>query len=227
MEYKSSANTLSTTINFDAMRIAITMFIVLSAICSCKNKKETISTDKPNSKNLLIDSLEILRPSLWVYGMFREKDRQLQQAAQIYKFLFLIKGGCFVSDTLMDVAEKHNKVTDSILKIRLGENWRDRFENTADSLFAVDSIAIAIAKSDKYIFSFDTATEKHNVEYNFYPNLRYTTHATVDKNIKVVSVEGYGLIDGKVTGLNYLRASVDLKLTRVINIDKTAYKEYP
>jgi hypothetical protein len=84
----------------------------------------------------------MLRPSLWVYGMIQEKDRQRQIVDDWYKFDFRIIAGCIVSDSLRKVTDEHNRKTDSILTVRIGKDWRDKFEHTVDSLYSGDSLAI-------------------------------------------------------------------------------------
>jgi hypothetical protein len=203
----------------------ITLILLTGLILnSCYNK------GKPNTKSVhlkhkKIDSFELLRPSLWIYGMFNDKDRQRQIVDKWYNFYFRIVGTDVVNDSLVAAVEEHNKITDSILSKRIGKNWQARFEHSVDSLYSVDSTAIVIAKSDPFISDFYKNTEKHNVKYDFYPNLKYTTFATQVPNIKVVTIEGYGLVYGRIGNINYLRATIDMKLRKVINIDKIAYGE--
>jgi hypothetical protein len=107
--------------------------------------------------------------------------------------------------------------------LRIGKDWKARFEKTVDSLYAIDSLSIEIARADSYIMNFDTITSKYNEEHKFYANLSYNAYATTNENLRLVTVTGYGLIYNEVGRLNFLRATVDLKKKKVINIDKTAY----
>jgi hypothetical protein len=204
-------------------------FICLTVLsCNYSSKDKKLSTEKPKiiDTKSTVDSMEILYPSLWVYGGPPDpKDHQRQIVDEWYHFRFKIKSSrC--TDSPEEGTDKHNKFTDSIMTARLGKDWYQKFEKTVDSLFAVDSMAVAIALADKFILNFDTTTERHNDKYDFYPNLRYTAHATADNNLKVVTVEGYGVVYNAVGSLNYLRATVDMKRKKVISIDKTAYSSW-
>jgi len=196
--------------------IASLMFL---SFISCKNnhsKTEVI-------KEVEIDSFEIYRPSYWVSGMTDPKDQQRQLVDEWYGFTYLINGSCMASNADRIASEKHNQKTDSILSSRIGKDWKAKFEKTVDSLYAIDSLAVEIARADTYILNFDTITSKYNEEHKFYANLRYTAHASPNENLRLVTVTGYGLIYNKVERLNYLRATVDLKKKKVINIDITPY----
>jgi hypothetical protein len=204
-------------------------FICLTVLsCNNSSKDKKLLTEKPKiiETKSTVDSMEILYPSLWVYGGPPDpKDHQRQIVDEWYHFRFKIKSSrC--TDSPEEGTDKHNKFTDSIMTARLGKDWYQKFERTVDSLFAVDSMAVAIAQADKYILNFDTTTERHNDKYDFYPNLRYTAHATADDNLKVVTVEGYGVVYNAVGSLNYLRATVDMKRKKVISIDKTAFTSW-
>lgn len=193
--------------------------LMLISYSSCKNNHSKTE----DIKEVEIDSFEILRPSYWVSGMTNPKDQQRQTVDEWYKFRYVIKGSCFVDNEDRQASEKHNRKTDSILSLRIGKNWKLRFEKTVDSLYSIDSTAIAIARADTYIINFDTITSKYNEEHKFYANLRYNAYATTNENLRLVTVTGYGFIYNEVGILNYLRATVDLKKKKVINIDKTAY----
>jgi uncharacterized lipoprotein NlpE involved in copper resistance len=119
--------------------VLLCVFISLLLISGCNNRSQSIDSDQ--KKLSKADSLEILFPSLWVYGLPDEKDNIRQQIDELYKFRFLIKAGCSVPDSLPITAEIHNKITDSILSIRIGKNWRDRFEASVDSAFSIDSVS--------------------------------------------------------------------------------------
>ena len=122
--------------------------------------------------------------------------------------------------------DKHNQITDSILTARIGRDWQQRFEDSADSLFAIDNLVISIAKKDNYICKFEKECEVHNDKYDFYPNLEYTTYATGDDNLKLVTLEGNALVKNRVKSVSCLRATIDMKRKKVINIDKMTYVLY-
>lgn len=196
-------------------------FIIISVvfIIGCGKSKAPIKTQKQNE----VDSIEILRPSWLIYGLPDEKERQRSIVDDWYGFRIRRVGGCMISDSLRDVVEQRNSITDSVLKIRIGPDWMIRFEKTVDSLYSIDSIAIAIARSDAYVRNFEINTEKHNDEYNYYPNLEYNVYFTPKENEKVVGLEGYGVIYKKVRRLSYLRITVDISQKKILNIEKTAY----
>jgi hypothetical protein len=204
-------------------KIIILGIIALFISCNSKSTSETHSITNNIQTTTEVDSIEILRPSFWIFGLPDRKDHQRQIIAPIYKFRYKIKGNCLVSDSLVKACDKHNKTTDSVLLSRLGANWKTKFEYSVDSLYSLDSLSVGIAKADPYILNFDTLTKKHNNKFNFYPGLQYKSYTTNQENIRVVVIDGWGVINNDVGWVNYLRATVDLKSKKVINIDKTAY----
>jgi hypothetical protein len=213
MRYNYSTNQMSKT------SISISFLFILFLFSNCKNNQSKTEV----IKEVKIDSFEILRPSYLVSGITNPKDHQRQIVDEWYKFRYVISGSCFVSNSDRQAAEKHNKKTDSILSLRIGKNWKQRFEKSVDSLYTIDSTAIAIASADSYILNFDTTARKYNKENKFYANLLYTAYATNNKDQRLVAITGYGITNKEVGRLNYLRATVDLKKKKVINIDKTVY----
>lgn len=206
--------------------IPLLFLIITSCEDSNSQKKQLPERTERTESTPAVDSMEILYPSFWVYGRANDsKDHQRQIVDAWYKFRFIIKSSrC--TDTPRDDTDKHNEFTDSIMSARIGKNWYQKFEKSVDSLYAIDTLAISIAQANHVILHFDTITEKYNDQYKFYPNLQYTSHATGDDHIKVVTIEGYGVVYNATTFVNYLRATVDLKRKKVINIDKTAYSNW-
>ena len=202
-------------------QISISFFFILFFFSNCKDN----GSKTEEIKEVEIDSFEIYRPSYWVSGMIDPKDQERQIVDEWYTFRYVINGSCFVSNADRLATEKHNQKTDSILSSRIGKDWKARFEKTVDSLYSIDSLAIEIARADSYILNFDTITSKYNEEHKFYANLRYYAYATTNEDLRLVTISGYGFIYNKVGSINYLRATVDLKNKKVINIDKTSYAQ--
>lgn len=202
-------------------KASISIFFILFFFSNCKNNESKTE----ENKQVEIDSFEIYRPSYWVSGMIDPKDQERQIVDEWYTFRYVINGSCFVSNADRIATEKHNQKTDSILSSRIGKDWKARFEKTVDSLYSIDSLAIEIARADSYILNFDTMTSKYNEEHKFYANLRYDAYATTNENLRLVTISGYGFIYNKVGSINYLRATVDLKNKKVINIDKTSFAQ--
>ncbi len=205
--------------NAKKMKQIIFITSILFLVVAC-GKTKPVTKPKEEVK---VDSLEILRPSFQVYGFPDQTDRQRQIVDDWYGFRFQILAGCLVTDSLTRSVKRHNEITDSVMTIRKGKDWMTRFEKSVDSLFTIDSTAIEIARSDKFVKNFEVNTEKHNDEYNYYPNLTYYVHFTPIENQKLVSLEGYGVIYKKVRHINYLRITVDMANRKVLNIEKTAY----
>ena len=202
-------------------KASISIFFILFFFSNCKDN----GSKTEEIKEVEIDSFEIYRPSYWVSGMINPKDQERQIVDEWYTFRYVINGSCFVSNADRIATEKHNQKTDSILYSRIGKDWKARFEKTVDSLYAIDSLAVEIARADSYILNFDNITSKYNEEHKFYANLRYDAYATSNENLRMVTISGYGHIYNKVGSINYLRATVDLKNKKVINIDKTSYAQ--
>jgi hypothetical protein len=206
----------------------VTLILFAVFTISCKNKTVNESSRNISLKKGKADSLAMVYPSLWVYGMPEDKDWQRTVIAQKLNFRFdVIAGDNLSSDNYIpEDFEKHNKKTDSILTKRIGINWRRIFEFQVDSLYFIDSIAISIVKSNSFISSYNRRIEKYNVKYDYYPNLQYRSHATPNDYIKLVEISGNGLINGSVEHHSIVRTTVDLKSKNVICIDTTGYSMF-
>ena len=191
------------------------------AIYNATNSTSSTANNRDSTKVESVDSFEIKYPSLLVYGMHQPEDAERCIVDAWYGFRFKVMGGC--TTPMADGTAEHNQRTDSILTSRIGKDWREKFNKSVDSLYAIDTTAISIAKADNYVLNFDTITEKHNLKYDFYPNLRYDCFPTSNDHIKVITVQGYGVVRNKVGTVNYLTITVDLKMKKVIDIYKTAF----
>ncbi|HEX8575184.1 MAG TPA: hypothetical protein VF677_02720, partial [Flavobacterium sp.] len=107
--------------------------------------------------------------------------------------------------------------TDSILKKRIGKNWRAKFEKSVDSLFKIDSLSMNIAKNDSEI-KILINKKLNNKSKDF---ISYKCYPTTKNNLKIVSFEWQGKIYKDSTSVSYIRAIIDLKEKRVIEIEKT------
>ena len=66
----------------------------------------------------------------------------------------------------------------------------------------------------------------HNDKYDFYPGLEYTAYATSDDNLKIVTINGLGVVKSRVKMLNYIRVTIDIRKRKAIFTDKTAFAIY-
>ena len=213
------------------MRITRTYFafILLTSVSCNKSKTEESKVTEIKAKTKSAsptDLFEISRPSLWVYGgPPSPRDHQRQIVDDLYHFRFDIKSSsCTVTPEIG--TDKHNQITDSIMTVRLGRDWQQRFEHSVDSLYTLDSLAIAIAKKDKYILKLEKTAGMHNDKYDFYPGLEYTAYATSDDNLKIVTINGLGVVKSRVKMLNYIRVTIDIRKRKAIFTDKTAFVIY-
>lgn len=166
---------------------------------------------------------EMTYPSYWVYGMHEEKDRQRAIiASRLYGFRFMVTGGCTVTTEQEYETLAHNKVTDSIMSKRIGKNWLQKFEKSADSLYSLDSTAIKIASDNRMVANF--LEKQKNSSGHIAPN--FTSMPTPDNTIKIVNFQKSGYINGHEEMLSLLRVVVNLKESKVISIDTMAYCTY-
>lgn len=154
-------------------------------------------------------------PEYHVYGMHQEKDQQRQLIDHKYKFRFTIVAGCLVDNEIIASAEKQNKITDRIMTSRYGKNWLDKFENSVDSLYAIDSLAIEIARSDKRIGKIEARIKKYNAGIES----QYSSSETPDDNIRMVTLMAVDPAIRERMFMSYFRAAVDVKRRRVVNLD--------
>ena len=154
-------------------------------------------------------------PEYQVYGMHQEKDWQRQTVDRIYKFRFSIVGGCTTDDKIRAAAEKQNKITDRIMIARYGKDWLDKFENSVDSLYTLDSLSIEIARQDRRIANIETKLKA----YNTHLEPQYSSGATPNDNIRMVTLSAEGPSNGKQRYMNHFRAAVDLKRSKIVNLD--------
>ena len=210
------------------MKHIVPFIIVLCiCLCSCEKSKKQIAHIKSESEQKEIkkplsyrDSIELVWLSSLVYGA--QPQTQVDERQTIdhwYNFYFI--NGKFT--TMPGIDFIHSKRTDSIMSSRFGKDWHDRFEKSVDSIYRIDSMTITIAKTDPFISLFCKNNDKHNDKYNYNPNFTFTAHTSPDSNIMVVAIDGYGVIHNKISSLNYLRATVDLRQKKVIHIDKTTF----
>src|SRR5690606_28251079 len=99
-----------------------------------------------------------------------------------------------------------------------------RFEYSADSLYAIDSLAIEIIKNDSSIQVFLKKIDKYNEDYNYYPHLdfhSYQSYKDEGSNLRNVDIDGYGVIADKKTRVIYLREILDMSTIKIIEIDTT------
>ena len=95
----------------------LTYFILIGhCVAGCINNKTPPSDSKTKPEaTTQVDSFEILRPSLWVYGMAQEEDRQRQIVDDWYKFRFRIIAGCMVTDGSIKRANPIRLIRDGIV----------------------------------------------------------------------------------------------------------------
>jgi len=189
--------------------------------CHCSddhNSSKVIDAEKQSNLRAHV------RPSYLIYGLADSKFTQRQTIGKKYNFFYQSVGNCEITDSLRNVIKNHNKFTDSLLSSKWGEDWNKRFDFSVDSLYALDSNAIFIVDSDPYIRNFKLIKERKNTAPHFYPNLEYKVFPTPKRNIRLITVEGYGAINEEIVTLNYLRVTIDMEKKSILNIDSTEYQ---
>jgi len=199
-----------------------TLFVLVLTIISCSGPAPKVDSQKKTNIELkMAVRIDSLRPSLWVYGMMQPNDAENSIVAGWYGFNFDIRGGCVTPQD--NEKEEHNRKTDSILTARIGKDWEKRFNKSVDSLYNIDTSALAIAQENSFVKDFYEKTEKFNEENKVYaPSLEFYCHPTLDDNIKAVILQGGG-VNKHSREFHYLTITVDLEKKKVINIDKTVY----
>jgi hypothetical protein len=150
-------------------------------------------------------------------GLPNYKDKYRYIVDRWYNFSFRVTpGGCTNQDEYK-INEVQNHKTDSLLKKRIGKNWRDKFEKSVDSLYKIDSLSINIAEND---FEIKRLVNKklNNKSKDF---MNYKCYPTTKDNVKIVSFEWEGKIYKDSTIVSYIRAIINLKERKVIEIEKT------
>ncbi|MFB9080431.1 hypothetical protein ACFFLS_20055 [Flavobacterium procerum] len=178
-----------------------------------EHKKVVIDTQEINFQK----RYENEHPTYTVFGGPPDpKDQYRYIIAKLYNFRFSVNGTSCTNIVDHSADVRHNNRTDSILQRRIGKNWRDRFENSVDSLYKVDSLAISI--TEKSILVKNAIKQKEKTNKAKY--ISYKTYPTTNKNLKIVSVEWYGKIYRDSIKVSFLRAIVDLKNKKVTEIEK-------
>ncbi|KAF2513870.1 hypothetical protein [Flavobacterium foetidum] len=178
-----------------------------------EHKKAVIDSESVNAEI----RLENKYPTYTVFGGPPDpKDQYRYIIARWYNFRFSVNGTSCTNIVDHSADVRHNNRTDSILQRRIGKNWRDLFENSVDSLYKVDSLAISI--TEKSILVKNAIKQKEKTNKAKY--ISYKTYPTTDKNLKIVSVEWYGMIYRDSTKVSFLRAIVDVKNKKVTQIEK-------
>lgn len=162
--------------------------------------------------------IENVRPTFTIRGGIPDpKDRYRYIVDRWYHFSFRVTSGGCTNQYEYSIDHARNHTTDSILKKRIGKNWRDRFEKSVDSLYNIDTLAIHIAKNDTDVKLL--INKKLSKKYNNYVN--YKCYPTTNHYVKIVSVEWEGKIYNDSTEVSFIRAIVNLKEEKVIEIEKT------
>ncbi len=151
-------------------------------------------------------------------GLPQVRDKYRNIVDRWYNFNFVVNGSNCTDPSNQNVDVKHNNRTDSILKKRIGKNWMELFEKTADSLFLIDSLAIAITENDRAVKNIIKQKSLKDVNAK---NARYKCYPTTDKNVKLVSAEWSGIIYRDTTEVSFFRAIVDIKNKKVKEIERT------
>ncbi|WP_291150804.1 hypothetical protein [Flavobacterium sp. UBA7680] len=150
-------------------------------------------------------------------GLPDEKDKYRYIVDNWYNFRFVVSGTSCTDINNQTVDINHNNRTDSILKKRIGKNWKEKFEKSVDSLYKIDSLAMYIAEKDISVKNvIKQKTIQSGPQYT-----QYKCYPTTNSNLKIVSVEWRGLIYKDSTKVSFLRAIVDLKGRKVKEIEKT------
>ncbi len=204
-------------------------YIFLIVFWACSNPNFYHVKSEQNDKKPLTEDEKYERyydsvyPSLLIYGGLPEpKDRQRQIVDEWYKFRFIVMSyQC--NNPAPNSTYEHNLKTDHVMSERFGYNWYQKFENSVDSLYAIDSFAEKIAISDSRIQRWLQIHDSYNPQYQFYPNIEFHSHSTLHDDIKMVIFSGYAFISKSVQRINMLRATVNLRKSKVVNIDSTAF----
>ncbi len=174
------------------------------------SKDETITYQEDEFKDLF--------PEYTVRGgRPKPSDKYRYQVAQrIFGFRFIVTGNACTDVRDLDSLEvANNKRTDSILTKRIGKNWYEKFENTVDSLYCLDTLAVSIAKNDGNVKKRIGIKSGKNPEK--YP--AFICYATPQDNLKMISVIWVGKIYNAPRDVSFMRVLVDLKKKKVHNID--------
>lgn len=111
-----------------------------------------------------------------------------------------------------------NEKNDSLLKKRSDISWRAQYEKSIDSLFAVNSTAVTIAKNDFEVQqSLKKAIVRFGLADTFVPE--YITRSSSNPVIKVVCLEGHAVVDRYRENVSLLRVFVNIKTGSVVTIE--------
>jgi len=183
-----------------------------------------VAKEEPESPKDELDSLMDARyPEYRVYGIALEKDHQRQIVDRKYNFRYSIVGGCTADESTRSEAERTNQKTERIMTQRYGKDWLVKFENSVDSLYALDSISIEIARQDTRSEKIEKMLEKDRLKYESHMSNKYHCYETPKDSIRMVILMGEGFFNGEMRYMNQLRAVVDLKTKRVIHFDSTPF----
>lgn len=198
------------------MKIKNYSILILCLIClGCHKNK---STDE-----------ELLRFYITKGTPLSSKESVRSKLAIQYGFYYYFADSADPFSKEEESIQRHNDEVMAKLEKKWGKGWEKRFEYSADSLYAIDSLAIEIIKNDSSIQVFLKKIDKYNEDYNYYPHLDYHSYQSYkDKgsNLRNVDIDGYGVIADKKTRVIYLRAILDMSTLKIIEID-TTLRELP
>lgn len=196
------------------MKVLLTLLVLISGLshfsCNINKPKSAAQIAKERA-----DSLFYAHPVYQVYGLPSENGREISQAAQLMGFSYVSIAGCEVNSTLTASVEANNRKSDSILQKKIGKNWEKVLYRKADSLFALNTIALKLAKSNPLVNKINHRYENH---------LTYIVDPLPTKNLYLIRGYKSHWADEnhrKVFLKDHIKVSVDLKKNQLISIDTT------
>ncbi|MFV5702847.1 hypothetical protein ACM55F_13325 [Flavobacterium sp. XS2P12] len=210
------------------MKKRITIILVISLtfligiwIGKTKFKNSSISENEKEIDTAQVNEereYENNHPTYSVQGGFPKVDDHYRflVASKWYNFRFEVNGTTCTDPSNNDIDYKHNNITDSILKKRIGKNWKEKFEKTVDSLYIIDTTSVNIAKNDISVKNRIKVKSK-KYKYEVYPN--YKCYATPEKFLKIISIEWRGKIYNDSSNVSFMRVTVDIKANKVRKIE--------
>ena len=160
--------------------------------------------------------IEIRYPTYTVQGGLPEPDDKYRYlVSQWFEFRFRTTSSSCTNQHKETIDFNKNNITDSILSARIGPDWYERFEKAVDSLYRLDTLACHVVKNDKTIQKLIKTKTQGNPEV--YPV--YECYPAPNANLKVISVSWLGKIYKDTVHVSFIRASVDLRTKKIVNIE--------
>lgn len=138
-----------------------------------------------------------------------EHGKVANTVARKYGFRYRAIAGCVITNEVAEKKYRNNKLVYSILKIKWGDSWRERFNIEVDSAIKVHHKIDSLLENEKYV------SEANKRFYNYGYSFSYHITPTLNHTVFLVSVYAPPINLTDSTCTIYYKTKVDIQQQKV------------